>query len=124
MGGACPRKAHILYKPHPDVVAGNEIGPGPFLRPAWRECVDSQVLDYRPDQLISTWTSCTMTSLSGFRALGPVKVTTWGQPFYSGWGLTTVPHPRPGASASSPGGTGLSDLVAIHSMSVGRADSG
>jgi capsular polysaccharide export protein len=22
-----------------------------------------------------------------------VKVTTWGQPFYSGWGLTTDAHP-------------------------------
>ena len=36
----------------------------------------------------------TMTSLSGFEALVQgVKVTTWGQPFYSGWGLTEDIHP-------------------------------
>ena len=35
-----------------------------------------------------------MTSLSGFEALVQgVKVTTWGQPFYSGWGLTTDVYP-------------------------------
>jgi capsular polysaccharide export protein len=35
-----------------------------------------------------------MTSLSGFEALiQGVNVVTWGQPFYSGWGLTQNKHP-------------------------------
>jgi capsular polysaccharide export protein len=35
-----------------------------------------------------------MTSLSGFEALVQgVKVVTWGQPFYAGWGLTLDMNP-------------------------------
>ncbi|MFQ1820887.1 capsular polysaccharide biosynthesis protein [Aeromonas veronii] len=85
--------AHILYKPHPDVVAGNRGGA--ISAACLAECVDSQVLDVGLTSLYPHVDELhTMTSLSGFEALVQgVKVTTWGQPFYSGWGLTTDANP-------------------------------
>ncbi|MFM5038754.1 capsular polysaccharide biosynthesis protein [Aeromonas veronii] len=85
--------AHILYKPHPDVVAGNRGGV--ISAACLAECVDSQVLDIGLTSLYPHVDELhTMTSLSGFEALVQgVKVTTWGQPFYSGWGLTTDANP-------------------------------
>lgn len=84
--------AHILFKPHPDVVAGNRAGA--ISAACLAECVDSQVLDIGLTSLYSHVDELhTMTSLSGFEALVQgVNVTTWGQPFYSGWGLTTDAH--------------------------------
>ncbi|WP_424588124.1 capsular polysaccharide biosynthesis protein [Buttiauxella sp.] len=84
--------AHILYKPHPDVVAGNRAGA--ISSACLNECVDSQVLDIGLTSLYPHVDELhTMTSLSGFEALVQgIKVTTWGQPFYSGWGLTTDAH--------------------------------
>ncbi len=90
---AAKPEAHILYKPHPDVVAGNRAGA--ISAACLTECVDSQVLDISLTSLYPYVDELhTMTSLSGFEALVQgVKVTTWGQPFYSGWGLTTDAHP-------------------------------
>ncbi|WP_240621682.1 capsular polysaccharide biosynthesis protein [Aeromonas rivipollensis] len=90
---AAKPEAHILYKPHPDVVAGNRAGA--ISAACLTECVDSQVLDIGLTSLYPHVDELhTMTSLSGFEALVQgVKVTTWGQPFYSGWGLTTDAHP-------------------------------
>ena len=90
---AAKPEAHILYKPHPDVVAGNRAGA--ISAVCLAECVDSQVLDIGLTSLYPYVDELhTMTSLSGFEALVQgVKVTTWGQPFYSGWGLTTDAHP-------------------------------
>ena len=92
--GARP-DAHILYKPHPDVVAGNRGGA--ISAECLAKCVDSQVLDVGLTRLYPHVDELhTMTSLSGFEALVQgVKVTTWGQPFYSGWGLTEDIHPAP-----------------------------
>lgn len=86
-------QAHILYKPHPDVVAGNRLGA--ISASCMAACVDSQVLDIGLSSLyLHVDELHTMTSLSGFEALVQgVKVTTWGQPFYSGWGLTTDVYP-------------------------------
>ncbi|WP_327059117.1 capsular polysaccharide biosynthesis protein [Escherichia coli] len=86
-------QAHILYKPHPDVVAGNRLGA--ISASCMTACVDSQVLDIGLSSLYPHVDELhTMTSLSGFEALVQgVKVTTWGQPFYSGWGLTTDVYP-------------------------------
>ena len=86
-------QAHILYKPHPDVVAGNRLGA--ISASCLAACVDSQVLDIGLSSLYPHVDELhTMTSLSGFEALVQgVKVTTWGQPFYSGWGLTTDVYP-------------------------------
>lgn len=90
---AAKPEAHILFKPHPDVVAGNRAGA--ISAACLAECVDSQVLDIGLTSLYPHVDELhTMTSLSGFEALVQgVKVTTWGQPFYSGWGLTTDAHP-------------------------------
>ena len=85
--------AHILFKPHPDVVSGNRKGT--ISARCLAHCVDSQVSDIRLESLYPHINELhTMTSLSGFEALVQgVKVTTWGQPFYSGWGLTQDKHP-------------------------------
>lgn len=100
--------AFIVFKPHPDVQAGN--------RKAITRTPD--VLEYA--DLIETRCSitscidaadrvCTLTSLSGFEALLRKKpVETWGRPFYAGWGLTHDfdPPPRRGRKLT------LDELVA------------
>ena len=90
--------AFIVYKPHPDVVAGYRSGAVP---PADLEAFADAVV---PDGSIAElYPQCaaleTMTSLAGFEALlRGLEVTTHGQPFYAGWGLTEdlAPHPRRG----------------------------
>jgi capsular polysaccharide export protein len=82
------RDAWLIYKPHPDVLAGlramgeNEGG-------AARWC-DEQVTDVLMGELLPQVDEVhTATSLAGFEALlRGKKVTCYGQPFYSGWGLT------------------------------------
>lgn len=81
--------AFILYKPHPDVLAGHRKGHVP----------EGDALSYADaivgDQPISALLDMVdavhvMTSLAGFEALLRGKpVTTHGVPFYAGWGLTT-----------------------------------
>ncbi len=85
--------AHILFKPHPDVVAGNRAGA--ISAACLTECVDEQVLDVELGSLYPhVYELHTMTSLSGFEALVQgVRVVVWGQPFYSGWGLTLDANP-------------------------------
>ncbi len=81
--------AFIVYKPHPDVISGNRLG-----------VVSEEVMATAVDYLLegTSITDCfktidalhVMTSQAGFEALQyGVKVTTWGCPFYAGWGLTT-----------------------------------
>jgi capsular polysaccharide export protein len=90
---AAKPQAHILFKPHPDVVCGNREGT--ISASCLAECVDSQVIQCDLASLYPHIDELhTMTSLSGFEALVQgVKVTTWGQPFYSGWGLTCDIYP-------------------------------
>lgn len=99
--------AFLIYKNHPDVLAGNRPG---MLDASAIQAVDAsadgldiiQCLD-NADRL------ATLTSLSGFEALLRGKpVTTYGTPFYAGWGLTEdrVPAPRRTRRAT------LDDLVA------------
>lgn len=84
--------AHLVYKPHPDVLAGNRRGmvndPS-----AWDESVVDAALDAclaHADEVH------TISSLVGFEALlRGVPVITYGQPFYSGWGLTEDRAPLP-----------------------------
>jgi len=85
--------AYIIYKPHPDVVSGNRDGIVP--KECLDSCVDRIVTDLPLTSLYSKIDELhTMTSLSGFEALvHNVKVHTWGQPFYAGWGLTTDRYP-------------------------------
>ncbi|PID60214.1 MAG: beta-3-deoxy-D-manno-oct-2-ulosonic acid transferase [Gammaproteobacteria bacterium] len=80
--------AWIVYRPHPDVQAGNRRGRvDPFTEQSCADevDVDSAIADCidRSDEVH------TMTSLSGFEALLREKqVVTHGAPFYAGWGLT------------------------------------
>ncbi len=81
--------AWIIYRPHPDVEAGHRSGhlsEATIL--AYANSIDrsgsmSQLLTH-VDEVH------TLTSLTGFEALiRGKKVTTYGAPFYAGWGLTT-----------------------------------
>ncbi|WP_299008270.1 capsular polysaccharide biosynthesis protein [uncultured Shewanella sp.] len=85
--------AFIIYKPHPDVVAGNRKGQ--ISKACMETCVDAHVTDMSLTALYPHINALhTMTSLSGFEALlRNVPVVTWGQPFYSGWGLTQDKYP-------------------------------
>lgn len=76
--------AFLIFKPHPDVEAG--------LRPGRIDADAADLVARRADPAASiamadeVWT---MTSLLGFEALLRGKpVTTFGAPFYAGWGLT------------------------------------
>lgn len=81
-------ETHLIYKPHPDVLAGNR--PGAVPQAVLAACVDTQLTDVSLHRLFAHLHEVhTMTSLSGFEALTHgVPVVTWGQPFYAGWGLT------------------------------------
>ena len=95
---ACP-DAHVLYKPHPDVVAGlRKLGVGE--QTAEGLC-DELVGDVAMGQLLGALGAQdevhVMTSLAGFEALlRGLSGVCHGQPFYAGWGLTrdALPHPR------------------------------
>jgi capsular polysaccharide export protein len=78
-------EAFIVYKPHPDVLSGARVGD---LEGA--DYFDLEVRDIAmPDLLEQVDEVHTLTSLTGFEALmRGVPVTTWGLPFYAGWGLT------------------------------------
>lgn len=87
--------AYILYKPHPDVIAGHRRGAIP----------DSECLRYADKIVGDLPIACLIamvdevhvnTSLAGFEALLRGKaVTTYGVPFYAGWGLTHDLGPVP-----------------------------
>jgi capsular polysaccharide export protein len=80
--------AFVVYKPHPDVEAGFRRGRIPQAEA--RQYADSIVTRASILGLIEAADHIeTMTSLAGFEALIRGKsVTTHGQPFYAGWGLT------------------------------------
>ncbi|MBO6936294.1 MAG: capsular polysaccharide biosynthesis protein [Deltaproteobacteria bacterium] len=100
--------AHLIFKPHPDVVSGNRHGHVP----------EGQALELADDLAPNaSLADClelatvvhTMTSLVGFEALlRDKRVIVYGLPFYAGWGLTDDrhTHPRRGRARS------LDELVA------------
>ncbi|MCP3921802.1 MAG: capsular polysaccharide biosynthesis protein [Desulfobacterales bacterium] len=80
--------SYLIYKPHPDVLAGNRKGN-----------IDKEFMHQHCDQVARNQSidSCldvsdevhTITSLCGFDGLlRGKKVVTYGMPFYAGWGLT------------------------------------
>lgn len=87
--------AYILYKAHPDVVAGHRKGAIPDR--VCRQYADEIVGDEPITSLIAMVDEVHVnTSLAGFEALMREKpVTTYGVPFYAGWGLTTDLGPVP-----------------------------
>jgi capsular polysaccharide export protein len=88
--------AYVIYKPHPDVIAGLRAK-GEKEDDALHWC-DEIVTDVDMGSLLMLVDEVhVLTSLAGFEALLRAKpVTCYGQPFYSGWGLTidVVPNPR------------------------------
>lgn len=88
--------ACLIYKPHPDVVAGLR-GRGVGEEQAHRWC-DQVVIDCPMGELLGVVDEVhVLTSLAGFEALLRGKtVVCHGQPFYAGWGLTRdmIPLPR------------------------------
>lgn len=81
--------AYLVYKPHPDVVAGLRAQ-GEGEASAAQSC-DEVVIGIGMDALLPVVDEIhLMTSLTGFEALLRGKpVTCYGKPFYAGWGLTT-----------------------------------
>jgi len=86
-------EAFIIFKPHPDVQSGNRRG-------KIRREVALKVCDHIEEQ--ASLAQClrvanevhVMTSLVGFEGLlRELPVHAYGQPFYSGWGLTVDRHP-------------------------------
>jgi capsular polysaccharide export protein len=86
-------EAHVIFKPHPDLLSGNRKAGALGLARA-RELCDQLVLHAPlPACLAIADEVHTMTSLVGFEALlRGLAVTTYGLPFYAGWGLTTDRH--------------------------------
>lgn len=86
-------EAHVIYKPHPDVVAKLRLpGDGEAdVRHFCDELIENENLAHL---LRSVDELHTMTSLAGFEALiRGLPVHCYGQPFYAGWGLTIDHHP-------------------------------
>ncbi|WP_149538548.1 capsular polysaccharide export protein, LipB/KpsS family [Siccirubricoccus phaeus] len=87
--------AVLLFKPHPDVVSGMRRGAVP---PAAAAALADHVLPQVPIGALYGMVQevHTISSLAGFEALlRGLKVTTYGQPFYAGWGLTEDRDPPP-----------------------------
>lgn len=80
--------AYLLYKPHPDVLAGL-CRPGSDEAAAGDWC-DELVVDAAIQQLFTQIDALhVLTSIAGFEALlRELEVHTWGLPFYAGWGLS------------------------------------
>jgi len=80
--------AYVVFKPHPDVVAGlRRMGLGEAEVALW--CDEVLVDASMGDLLLAVDEVHTLTSLTGFEALlRGKKVVCHGQPFYAGWGLT------------------------------------
>jgi capsular polysaccharide export protein len=81
-------EAFLLYKPHPDVLAGLRAQ-GPHEAQAMSAC-DLVVRDVAMGEILGKVDEVhVMTSLTGFEALLRGKtVVCYGAPFYAGWGLT------------------------------------
>ena len=81
-------EAFLIYKPHPDVVAGNR--PGHVNAAIIDKCID---LILPHTNIHAIFDRChevhTLTSLVGFEGLLRGKdVHCYGAPFYAGWGVT------------------------------------
>jgi capsular polysaccharide export protein len=105
-------EAWIVYKPHPDVLAG--LRSGEPLDAATRACCDEVVTDCAMHTLLDAVDELqVMTSLAGFEALLRGKaVTTHGMPFYAGWGLTRDLGLAPEVAARRRRVRSLDELVA------------
>ncbi|WP_095082336.1 capsular polysaccharide biosynthesis protein [Pseudomonas sp. Irchel s3h17] len=105
-------EAWVLYKPHPEVLAGTRArGDDEAQTVHWCD----EVIGNTPlQQLLETVDEVhVLTSQSGFEALlRGVPVTTYGQPFYAGWGLTRDVDLHPDVQARRGRQLNLDELVA------------
>ncbi|MEX5340073.1 capsular polysaccharide biosynthesis protein [Pseudomonas sp. I2] len=105
-------QAWVLYKPHPEVLAGTRArGDDEAQTVHW--C--NEVIGDTPlQQLLEVVDEVhVLTSQSGFEALlRGVPVTTYGQPFYAGWGLTEDRDLDPQVQARRSRRLTLDELVA------------
>ena len=88
----CRHSGIIIYKPHPDVVAGlrrSSVAESQALLVA-----DLVLREASVQQLFAQVDAVhVLTSLAGFEALlRGIEVHVWGLPFYAGWGLTKDAH--------------------------------
>jgi len=102
-------ESYVIYRPHPDIEAGHRAG-----AIADEECLShaNEINRHGPiSSLIGISDEVHVnTSLAGFEALLRNKsVTTYGVPFYAGWGLTRDFGPVPPRRASR---RSLDELVA------------
>lgn len=97
--------AELIYRPHPDVVAGVREG----RDAGWQTLADQRVTAGGLVPLLDLVDEVhVMNSLAGFEAvLRDVPVVCHAQPFYAGWGLTTDCHPPQRRTSAS-----LDQLVA------------
>jgi capsular polysaccharide export protein len=85
--------AQIIYKPHPDVLSGHREKLSDPEAVSEIATVVSDPLSIG-DAFQTVDHVYTATSLAGFEALlRGIRVTTWGRPFYAGWGLTDDRQP-------------------------------
>ncbi|MFT8245129.1 capsular biosynthesis protein [Roseomonas sp. BN140053] len=91
---AAEPEAFLVYKPHPDLEAG--FRRGRIAAQDLMAVADQVVTGASLSALFPVVDALhTLTSLSGFEALlRGLPVTTWGRPFYAGWGLTTDRAPE------------------------------
>ncbi len=82
------RNAHIIFKPHPDVVSGQR--PGLLDKKQALQFADYFAEGISIEHLMTRCDEVhTISSLTGFEALmRGKKVSCYGIPFYAGWGLT------------------------------------
>ncbi|MEY4850452.1 MAG: hypothetical protein RLZZ331_1456 [Pseudomonadota bacterium] len=87
--------AYLIYKPHPDVLAGHRNG---LIRESDMAALADRVETTAPMAALIAMADelHVNSSLAGFEALLRCKpVTVHGVPFYAGWGLTTDRGPVP-----------------------------
>jgi capsular polysaccharide export protein len=107
----CPGD-YLLYKPHPDVLAGLRAGQLPVAE-ALQSCNEVVTDTSMADLFKQVDAVHVMTSLAGFEALlRGIPVTCYGTPFYAGWGLCTEPYVLPSAQARRERRLTLDQLVA------------
>ena len=106
-------EALILYKPHPDVVAG--LRQGAVADDVLAQCADAVLAQGDPAILLAQVDGVvTMTSGLGFEALlRGVPVTCLGAPFYAGWGLTSDLGPVPAHRKARPSLAALAHAALI-----------
>ena len=97
--------AVVIYKPHPDVLAGLRVGAVEDAASFANVLLDQVDMALLLEHVDEVWT---MTSGTGFEALiRGKKVVTFGAPFYAGWGHTEDRGRIPARRAAEPTLEGL-----------------